>query len=296
MQVTHSEENAHYGKRILELRDGWLTRDETLQAAIHGGWRTVNHSRTHSNARIRSHVLRLSPQSSCCRSNLALGRRTLRRRNAHACQRPQTNLAAGAGSSSARANSTAAPTSLWRNRCSRQQQPFVCSAAAVSRAHAPLAQPAFALQAQHGASAGSQPTRRALQNLIRDGKIYLSLRDAIAVAIENNLDLAYFRYNFPIAQTDILRTKAGSPANGVNTAIVQSTQGGFAASTGGGGGSSGSGFSAGNGGIVTSTLGAGTTGFVLRSLPHLSGLRRSHRRPGGQPVPGRHAGSENQHD
>lgn len=98
-----------------------------------------------------------------------------------------------------------------------------------------------------------------LQNLIRDGKIYISLRDAIAVAIENNLDLAYFRYNFPIAQTDILRTKAGSPANGVNTAILQSTQGGFAASTGGGGGASGTGFSAGNGGIVTSTLGAGTT-------------------------------------
>jgi len=97
-----------------------------------------------------------------------------------------------------------------------------------------------------------------LQNLIRDGKIYLSLRDAIEVAIENNLDLAYFRYNFPIAQTDILRTKAGSPANGVNTAIVQGTQGGFA-SSGGGGGSSGSGFSAGNGGIVTSTLGAGTS-------------------------------------
>ncbi len=97
-----------------------------------------------------------------------------------------------------------------------------------------------------------------LENLIRDGKIYLSLRDAIAVAIENNLDLAYFRYNFPIAQTDIQRTKAGSPANGVNTAIVQSTQGGFSASTGGGAGSSGSGFSAGNGGIVTSTLGAGT--------------------------------------
>jgi len=95
-----------------------------------------------------------------------------------------------------------------------------------------------------------------LENLIRDGKIYMSLRDAIAVAIENNLDLAYFRYNFPIAQTDILRTKAGSPANGVNTAVVQSTQGGFAASTGG---SSGSGFSAGAGGIVTSTLGAGTS-------------------------------------
>jgi outer membrane protein TolC len=97
-----------------------------------------------------------------------------------------------------------------------------------------------------------------LQNLIRDGKIYVSLRDAIAVAIENNLDLAYFRYNFPIAQTDILRTKAGSPANGVNAVVTQSTQGGFSASSGGGGGSSGGSAAAGSGGIVTSTLGAGT--------------------------------------
>ena len=102
----------------------------------------------------------------------------------------------------------------------------VCSAAAVSRADAALAQSALTLQAQHGASAGPHNSPR-LQNLIRDGKIYISLHDAIALAIENNLDLAYFRYNFPIAQTDILRTKAGSPANGVNTAIVQSTQGGF---------------------------------------------------------------------
>ncbi len=99
-----------------------------------------------------------------------------------------------------------------------------------------------------------------LENLIHDGKLYISLHDAIALAIENNLDIASFRYNFPIAQTDILRTKAGSPANGVNTAIVQSsTQGGFGggASSGGGGSSSGS-AAAGAGGIVTSTLGAGT--------------------------------------
>ena len=33
VQVTHSEENARFGKRIIELRDGWVTRDETLQAA-----------------------------------------------------------------------------------------------------------------------------------------------------------------------------------------------------------------------------------------------------------------------
>ncbi len=108
-----------------------------------------------------------------------------------------------------------------------------------------------------------------LENLIRNGKIYLSLHDAIAVAIENNLDLAYFRYNFPIAQTDIQRTKSGASANGVNAVVTQSTQGGFNASSGGGGGgSSGGSAAAGAGGIVTSTLGAGT--FVNSFDPYLT--------------------------
>jgi outer membrane protein TolC len=109
-----------------------------------------------------------------------------------------------------------------------------------------------------------------LENLVHDGKLYISLHDAIALAIENNLDIAYFRYNFPIAQTDILRTKAGGLANGVNTGIVQSsTQGGFGggASSGGGGASSGS-TAAGAGGIVTSTLGAGT--LVASFDPYLN--------------------------
>jgi ABC-type lipoprotein export system ATPase subunit len=33
VQVTHSETNARYGSRILELRDGWITRDESLAHA-----------------------------------------------------------------------------------------------------------------------------------------------------------------------------------------------------------------------------------------------------------------------
>jgi len=75
-----------------------------------------------------------------------------------------------------------------------------------------------------------------LENLIRDGKLYVSAARSIALAIENNLDLAYFRYNFPIAQTDYARTKAGGSVNASNTGIVQSsTQGGFA----GGGSNSG---------------------------------------------------------
>jgi len=99
-----------------------------------------------------------------------------------------------------------------------------------------------------------------LENLIRDGKLYISLHDAIALAIENNLDLAYFRYNFPIAQTDYARTRAGGSVNGVNTGIVQSsTQGGFSGGTSGSASASSGSAAAGAGGIVTSTLGAGTT-------------------------------------
>ena len=95
-----------------------------------------------------------------------------------------------------------------------------------------------------------------LYDLIQDGKLRISLRDAIALALENNLTLASFRYNFPIAQADLLRTKAGGVVNGVNTSITQTTQSGFGAS-GGGGGSAASSATAGSGGIVLSTLGAG---------------------------------------
>ena len=98
---------------------------------------------------------------------------------------------------------------------------------------------------------------RRLYDLIRDGKLRISLQDAIALALENNLVLASFRYNFPIAQADLQRTKAGGNANGVNIGVVQTTQSGFGASAGGGGSSSSSNAAAGAGGIVTSTLGAG---------------------------------------
>jgi outer membrane protein TolC len=94
-----------------------------------------------------------------------------------------------------------------------------------------------------------------LQSLERDGKLYVSLRDAIALALENNLDIAYFRYNLPIAQADLLRTKAGATANGVNINVSQGTQGGFSSSGGGGGG--GGVVAGGAGGLVQSTLGNG---------------------------------------
>jgi outer membrane protein TolC len=48
-----------------------------------------------------------------------------------------------------------------------------------------------------------------IDQLLRDGSLYLSLDDAIALALENNLDIAYMRYEPLIADTDILRARAG---------------------------------------------------------------------------------------
>jgi len=100
--------------------------------------------------------------------------------------------------------------------------------------------------------------------LVRDGKLYLSLRDAIDLALENNLDLVIARYNLPIAQMDILRTQAGGQVRGVNTGVVQGTPGGGAGGAGAGGGAGGTtggagGAGAGASGIVSSTLGTGTS-------------------------------------
>jgi outer membrane protein TolC len=105
-----------------------------------------------------------------------------------------------------------------------------------------------------------------LDSLIRDGKLYLSLKDAIYLALENNLDLAIARYNLPIADTDLLRTQGGGTFRGVNTGVVQGTPGGGvggfgagAPGAGAGGTTSGAGGAgAGASGLVQSTLGAGT--------------------------------------
>jgi outer membrane protein TolC len=105
-----------------------------------------------------------------------------------------------------------------------------------------------------------------LEQLIRDGQLYLSLKDAIDLALENNLDLAIARYNLPIANTDILRTQAGGFFRGVNTGVVQGTPGGGVGGFGtgapgaGAGGTTGGagGAGAGASGLVQSTLGTGT--------------------------------------
>jgi len=105
-----------------------------------------------------------------------------------------------------------------------------------------------------------------IDSLMRDGKVYLSIDDAIALALENNLDLEIARYNLNIASADLLRAKSGANILGVNTGIVQNTPGGGVGGLGGtvGSGTGGTtvaagGAGTGTNGLVGSTLGIGST-------------------------------------
>src|SRR5579871_215394 len=100
-----------------------------------------------------------------------------------------------------------------------------------------------------------------IDQLMHEGKLYLSLNDAVALALENNLDIAIARYNLNIADTDVLRAKAGAPILGVNAGVVQNTPGGGLGGIGATAGVSTGGTSLGAGGV-----GAGTNGLVSSTL------------------------------
>jgi outer membrane protein TolC len=61
-----------------------------------------------------------------------------------------------------------------------------------------------------------------LHSLLGGGKLRLSVDDAIALALENNLDISVARYNLGFAQTDILRAKSGGATRGVPGAFSSS--------------------------------------------------------------------------
>jgi len=91
-----------------------------------------------------------------------------------------------------------------------------------------------------------------LYSLIRAGNLYLSLEDALALAIENNLNLEIDRYT-PLLQASALeRSKGGGPLRGIprSTSVIGSVDQGLGVagstaaaglSTGGGGGGGGGG-------------------------------------------------------
>src|ERR1041385_6824164 len=61
-----------------------------------------------------------------------------------------------------------------------------------------------------------------IHELIREGKLRLSMPDAIALAIENNLDIAVQRFLHPIAEADVLRASSGQAARGIPGALLPS--------------------------------------------------------------------------
>ena len=74
-------------------------------------------------------------------------------------------------------------------------------------------------EAHFTAGAGNSPR---LGGLIHDGKLELSLSDALALTLENNLDIVVQRYVIPFAQTDLLRSKSGQAARGFTGALYPS--------------------------------------------------------------------------
>jgi outer membrane protein TolC len=61
--------------------------------------------------------------------------------------------------------------------------------------------------------------------LIKAGNMYLSLQDAIALALENNLDIQVQRYNPMIAGTELKRAKGGGVLRGLDYNIRELPQG-----------------------------------------------------------------------
>ena len=100
-----------------------------------------------------------------------------------------------------------------------------------------------------------------LDDLLRDGKLYLSLADAVTLALENNYDIAIARVNLDIADTDILRAESGATLRGVSTGLITNTLGGSSSTITGGGGPAGtttaSAASTGASGLVLTTNGSG---------------------------------------
>jgi outer membrane protein len=119
-----------------------------------------------------------------------------------------------------------------------------------------------------------------LYTLIRAGNLYLSAEDALALAIENNLNLEINRYGPQLADSALERAKAGGPIRGVpsgssQVSTVNSGVGvnGSAASAGVGGNGGGNG-NGGGGNATIQQVGAITPNLdpVLQSATNFSHL------------------------
>src|SRR6267143_2540171 len=154
-----------------------------------------------------------------------------------------------------------APSAQVQKAAPSTAQPFEVKDYAQPRSHFP--NPLGPYRPRSVAPPSLANTDRITQ-LLHDGKLYISMDDAVALALENNLDIAIARYNLNIADTDVWRAKAGAAILGVNSGVVQNTPGGGVGGLGtqvgsGQGGTSvaAGGAGTGTGCLVVSTLGSG---------------------------------------
>ncbi len=89
-----------------------------------------------------------------------------------------------------------------------------------------------------------------LRGLVRAGKLYLTVQDAIALAIENNIDIEVNRYNPLIDIWNLERAEAGGPLPGVPSGVSQA--GSVATGQGVAGSEAAAGVSTGGGNVSTS--------------------------------------------
>jgi outer membrane protein len=177
---------------------------------------------------------------------------------------PSTQSAAPASAPPAAPSATAPPA---------QPQPLLLNDYSIPRRAFPHVIQPYRSQELAPPNLGNSPR---IDALMKDGKVFLSIDDAVALALENNLDLDIARYNLNIAQADLLRAKSGASILGVNTGIVQNTPGGGVGGLGGtvGSGSGGTtvaagGAGTGTNGLVSSTLGIGSP--ITSFDPQLTG-------------------------
>jgi outer membrane protein len=151
----------------------------------------------------------------------------------------------------------AAPSATLPAAPTQQRQAFEVTNYSKPKTHFPNPIAPYTPRDIPAADLANSPT---IDHLMREGKIYLSMDDAVSLALENNLDIEIQRYNAGIADTDVLRAKSGANQFfGVQFGVVQNTPGGGVGGLSGSVGSGPGGTSAGAGGVGAGTLGITST-------------------------------------
>jgi outer membrane protein TolC len=105
--------------------------------------------------------------------------------------------------------------------------------------------------------------------LLRAGRLYLSMRDAIALALENNLDIELQRYAPRLAEADLLRAQAGGQVRGVPSSVSQGPGSAGGGLSGTGVAQAGSGVAGAGGGGTTTAAGGAQVLFSGTTVPQL---------------------------